>query len=383
MKKILLMSLDFLDEPFFTQSLNFITDMVNLGNPVILYSRDEDRLKAFNFDNQKHVILATRAKVKEFVAKKKNEYFVVIGRKDKDFELAVNNKLLFIVPNWLGYVEDKANTYGINVSTYNQMKLFIETINNQNTWYSKFKLDEDTYYFSLSDAKSKVNAKSKEEREIIDIFNRILKKGIVSYYEIYKYHFLSCISNNNELFSDINHWSIFPSSTGRLDNNEMFKFKEQVRYIMKGQPLRKAEYKQYPNLLLRHTPTTKSHFDTYQNRIEIGAARHFGTVCLNPAYKGKLRGSNVCIFDDYLTHGNSFECARNLLKKEGVNKIIFVTLGTFRYNYQVQNYQFTGDVYSKNYNFNLLNRSVVYSSNFIINNDAKQEVENLHSIFNV
>lgn len=377
------MSVDFLEEPFLEKSLSFISNMVDLGNPVVLYSRDEERLKGFDFSDKKHIFLATRSKVKDLVAEKKNEYFVVVGKKDKDFELAVNNKLLFIVPSWLGHIEEKANTYGIHVHTYKQMKLFIETINNQNTWYSQFKLDENTYYFSLSDAKSRANSRSNEERKIIEIFEKILKKGIVSYYEIYKYHFLSCISNNNELFSDINHWCIFPSSSGKLENNEMFKFKEQVRYIMKGQPLRQNSYKQYKNLLYRHTPTSKSHFDSYENRIRIGAARHFETVCLNPAYKGKLRGSNVCVFDDYLTHGNSFECARNLLKNEGVNKIIFVTLGTFGNHYQVQDYEFTGDIYSKKYNFNLKRRDIIHSSDFIINKDAKEEVENLHSIFNV
>lgn len=385
MKKILLISLDLLDDPFFDETLEFAKKMVFYGNIVAFYSRNESRLSEYeSVGNEEGIYLKTRDDVKKAIKNSKNNYFVVIGKKDKDFELAVNNKLLFITPNWLGDIETKANAYGIKVFDYKQLSSFVLALNNQNTWYSKYKLDsEETHYFSLSDAKSRVNARSDEEKVIIEIFHNILKKGSTSYYNIYLYHFLSCISNNNNLFNDINYWGIFPSSSGKLKGTEMFTFREKVRIMMKGQPLRSESYQNYPNILWRHTSTTKSHYDPTKERLNYGAMKHFKTICLNPAYKGKLRGKNVCIFDDYLTHGNSFECARNLLREAGVNKIIFVTLGTFGRDYQNQYYSLKGDIYSPDYKASFIEKNTIHKGEFEINNIAKEEVENLYKIFNL
>ena len=386
MKKILVASLDFFDFTNQSDISNFLSYTKELGVEILFYSRDNERLKKYfhlkeTFNN---ISFNTRNYAKELIKTKNNSEFIVIGSKNVDFQLAVNHKILLITPQWYRSIEDKATKYGIPVSTISQLSCFVDTVCNQNYWYSSIQLDPQTYMFSLSDARSKYCSKSKEEKEIIEIFHNILKEGKVSYYEIYFYHFLSSMSNNSELFNDIDIWGIFPSSSGDLSTNEMFNFKERVRYFMNGRvPYTNADFKKYPNILIRHTATSKSHFDNFQTRINYGATKHLNTICLNPAYKNKLSGKNVCIFDDYLTHGNSFECARNLLKAAGVNKIIFVTLGTFKMNYQLQNYNLIGDIFSSNYNYKLLNRNIVNSNSFLINDIAKNEVENLHYIFNL
>ena len=65
----------------------------------------------------------------------------------------------------------------------------------------------------------------------------------------------------------------------------------------------------------------------------LGAQDEFETLCINSDYKRRIerlkkeKRFNVIIFDDYMTHGNSFNAVRNLLENLGANKIIFVSLG--------------------------------------------------------
>ncbi|MBY2842811.1 phosphoribosyltransferase, partial [Clostridioides difficile] len=387
-----LISLDFLDKSFIQNSITFIKYSINNNNIVCLYSIDENRIREHTVlvdkinseSNQQKVYIMNRTKINSIASSDHKNFFVVIGKKNKDFELAVNNKLLFLTPTWLDNIEDKAYKYAIKIKDYLQLKNFLDTLNNQKTWYSSNTLPDGTYIYSLADSRYNSYARSLKEREIDIIFENILKKGSLYQYEIYLYHFLSSVSNYNHIFNDINHWGIFPSSNGKLLGNEMFNFKEKVRYMMKGQPLRAESYKEYPNILIRHTSRSKTHGKlSPQVRISNGCKLHFPTICLNPAYKNKIIGKNVCIFDDYLTHGNSFETTRNLLRKAGAKKIVFVTLGTYMNKYQYQNYELYGDIFSKNYDYKLINRSEISSDKFSINKNAKIEVENLYNIFNL
>lgn len=385
--KILLMSVDFLEKTEEKYVNDFLNKVVGLEFGIIFYSWNTNRLTPYaNYRKiyPDNIRFTTRNRAEEFVKTKDKSKFLVIGSKNQDFFMANHSKLILLVPTWYDNIEKKAAKYGLQMENMNQLIIFVNAIINQNNWFSTIELDADTQVISLTDARSRVASQSSEEKEIIEIFHNILKEGKLNYYDIYLYHFLASISNTHSIFKDINIWGIFPSSSGILKNNEMFSFKERVRCFMNGRtPYNDESYIQYPNILVRHTPTTKSHYDSEANRIRKGCARHFATICLNDAYKNNLQDKNVCIFDDYLTHGNSFESARNLLKSAGVNKIIFVTLGTFRKNYQYQDYTFKGDIFSNNYDYELLDKKVIYSSKFIINNAAKYEVENLHYIFNV
>lgn len=389
-RKILVMSLDFLDTVSNEECNDFFENILSLNFGIIFYSHDRTRFSNYlKYQGlyPKHIRFFTRTQTRSFIKDEdEKNRFLVIGSKDQDFILANNFKLVLLVPSWYEKIEQKALKYGLLINNVEQLTTFVNTIYNQNYWYSSNKLDDNTYIFSLSDARSKYYSKSTEEKEIMEIFHDILKNGKLNFYEIFYYHFLSSISNNQNLFNDINIWGIFPSSSGKL-NKEMYDFKEQVRYFMNGKvpPQTNTIYWQNTNnILIRHTPTTKSHYDNDYERIEYGATKHLNTIHLHPYYDlKKLRGKNVCIFDDYLTHGNSFECARNLLKAAGVNKIIFVTLGTFNKDYQYQNYNLSGDIFSPNYNYKLIDRSIIDRNSFKINKQAKDEVENLHYIFNL
>ena len=160
----------------------------------------------------------------------------------------------------------------------------------------------------------------------------------------------------------------------------------QVRYIKKKSLPKKGTMKS-ENMFLRHTPKAKAHekYQGYQ-RINMGSVDEFSTICINPEFKDKINHLrkinkfNVCVFDDYMTHGNSFNAVRNLLESIGVNKIIFVSLGSFAKPFQKRDYAFIGDIYEPGYTYIPENSKVL--DNIAYNDTAKDEVAELYEIFN-
>lgn len=400
MEKIILLSIDLLENIHLVPEKgnpitvidNFVKNITDENCGIIFYSSKQNRVE--EFENRysflqhkypKQVVFKLRVNIQKWI-KRLNEArksgIIVIGTQELHFRDAVNDKLLFITPTWLP-CHEQAQKYGIKVHSLSQIEQLVNTLVNQKTWYSTIELPDGTKVISLSDARSYPKyAKTVEEREIVNLFRSILKDGTTTMYEVYLYHFLAAMNNNKELFYDINDWGCFPTSkSDSIEQCEMYKFKEVVRNMMKGGTPRNDLYKAYPNILLRHTTNNKSRTKDYSDRINEGCTTHFDTVCINPAYIKKLKGRNVCIFDDYLTHGNSFECARNLLRSAGVNKLVFVTLGRFPYPYQYQEYMLTGDIYGDEYTYRLKGRSVM--NTFKVDSRAKKEVENLYNIFNI
>ena len=117
----------------------------------------------------------------------------------------------------------------------------------------------------------------------------------------------------------------------------------------------------------------------------MGAREEFRTICINPDFKNKIntlkksKKFNVCIFDDYMTHGNSFNAVRNLLQYLGANKIIFVSLGNFGRPFQKIDYAIKGDVFNTGYSYTPINFNTKYLT---YNDAAKDEVSELYDIFN-
>lgn len=311
-----------------------------------------------------------------------NNYYVFISGKDIDFFTAVNNKSLFIVPNWIP-MEDKATRYGVHVDSPLQLFQFVLTLNNHETWYAQATIESGITALSLMDGRYKYHSKTLNERDLIEHFEKLLKRGECrSYYDILLYHFLAGMTNS-KLFDDIELFGLIPSSDCSL-NESIFSFMQQVRYIKKKQLPRETPNGE--NLLLRKKPKPKAHEShTPEERIEIGPTEEFDTLCINPDFKSKidkLRKSgkfNVCIFDDYMTHGNSFNAARLLLKHLGVNKIIFVSLGNFGKPFQKQEYTIEGNVYDVGYKYERIGSSVLP---FYYNDTAKDEIDTLYKIFN-
>lgn len=364
-------------------------------NQIFFYSRKEDMLRnfadAFHTHGYTNFQFEDRRTVEEFAKsnKNKNNYFVFVGGKNADFQLAVNTRSLYIVPTWLP-LEDRAQRYGVHVNTVKQLRKFIQTLNNQNVWYSKLEIDNISTAYSLVDARYGKYADTEEEKVMVQNFQRLLKDHqSLNYGRILLYHFLAGMTSNMD-FDDIELFGMLPSSN--CDVNEyVFDFMTQVRFL-KGKQLPKRYKSDVPaaatNLLIRHTSKNQNHNGgrERQARINLGARDEFRTLIINPDYEKRidtLRSEgrfNVCIFDDYMTHGNSFNAVRNLLEKLGANKIIFVSIGIFRSEFQRRDYTITGDVFSPGYTYQL--ETYQQLDNYEINSNAKKEVADLFNIFN-
>lgn len=328
---------------------DLLTD-INIDNKNIrFYKRDELRIKLKNVSDNKN-------------------YFIVVGNRDADLQLAASNKLFYIVPTWCDSLDILPQKYGIKVKDIEHLYKLINIIENQQSWYYRADLDEKTTILSLTSANT-WGSHSEEELKMIESFRAYLKEGDSTHQMTLLYHFLASISNNKE-FRDIKDWGIMPSSGTEL-NSDMNLMKEKARELMNG---RKKE-----PIFLRHTATWKSH-KSWENKLNRKPCdRHFDTIILNPYYKGKLKNRTVCIFDDYLTYGTTFETARNILISENAKKIFFVSLGRFGKQYTMQNYEITGDVSKPGYAYKLLGTKEIYGK---IDKSAITEIEKLHNIIN-
>lgn len=356
---------------------DWINELAEEGRIIVFVARDDNRKQELTpklgYKWHKNVKYSNRQKLRDNINNSKIEInsFIVVGNKDKDMQFAATNKLFYINPKWCKDIQFGAAKYGMPVRNLNGLKKAIKIIENQNNWFFELDVDDKTKVLSLMSAND-LGVHSEEELELIRGFRNFLKAGDYRYYSVLLYHFLAGISNRKE-FREIQDWAIVPSSGTEL-NNEMWLFKERARWLMNG---RKPEA-----LFKRHTQTLKSH-ESYKNGVDrIPCDRHFDTIILNEKYKGKLRNRVVCIFDDYSTNGTSFEVVRNLLLKEGVKKIYCVSLGKFGYDRQpfyYQNYELTGNLFDKGYQYRLISReNINYKAS--INRDALTEIEKLYNI---
>lgn len=390
MNKILIFNLDLLKDNCYKESQNkdcFIDNIKTIienNNVVCFISRDSNNLSNYKQKYRSYKFYS-RDEIKKIISDSKNQkyYFVIISGKEVDFRLAVNNKILFIVPTWIK-LEEKAHYYGIKVDTSTQLLKFIQTLNNQYSWYSYLQVDLVTSIYSLIDARYNYHMNNYKEKKLVKHFQDLLKTGNSrNYLDILFYHFIAAMTCST-VFNDIKLWGMIPSSDCSL-NKDIFNFMTQIRYI-NGNRLPKNNMTN-KNLLIRHKEKSKAHnkYDA-THRVNLGAQDEFTTLKINPEYHKKINELvangcfNVCIFDDYMSYGNSFNAVRNLLEHLGANKIIFVSIGLFRKKFIKKDYFINGDVYTPDYTY-ILN-STKELIDFKINDNAKKEIASLYNIFN-
>lgn len=397
MKKIIFANLDILCSEIHGLNLREYRDdflrvaaeLYAQGNTLIFESMHRDKLymakNVFKDVRFNYLKFWTRSDVKRYVMENKNmsNSFVFLSGTQQDFYIAVQSKSLFIVPTWIP-AEQKTMLYGIRVDTPEQLLKFIKTLNNQNYWFSKINIEQNVTVLSLMDARYGYYADSMQERDMLIHFEELLKRGNNrNYYDILLNHFISGMTNTT-FFDDIELFGMIPSSDCSM-NNDMHLFMTQVRYI-KGKRLPKNTMN-CDNLLIRHKPKNKAHeiYSAY-DRFKLGAKDEFDTMFINPEFESKINRLkkqnkfNVMIFDDYMTHGNTFNAVRNLLKNIGANKIIFVSLGSFNKPFQKKDYYIEGSVYDADYKASLTNEEELI--HFEYQQQAKWEVAELYDIFN-
>ncbi|MHC1714907.1 MAG: phosphoribosyltransferase [Acidaminococcaceae bacterium] len=323
--------------------------------------------------NYKHILHPiTRSRIYECIKKLPPDEtkLIYIGIHDEDLQVAANTKTCLICCNWSeSDPGEKVVKYGIPINNVQQLSDMLNIFFNNHGWYSTQNIDSKTTVFSLMNARSRTGAYHQNEAQLIVEFENLLKHGARNYYHILQYYLLGCISST-KVFNEVQDWGIFPSSGLNL-NQEMHDFKESVRFMLNG---KKSE-----PILIRHLQSQKSHY--LHKDVRIPCDRHFNTININPYYENKLRNRVVCIFDDYLTNGTSFETTRNLLYKAGIKKLYCISLGTFGNNYVRQNYDISGNIFTPNYNYSLIdNRQTLALPTY--NDAAMTDISNIVAILN-
>ncbi|XP_015764906.1 PREDICTED: uncharacterized protein LOC107343829 [Acropora digitifera] len=227
------------------------------------------------------------------------------------------------------------------------MTAILNIVVNQTIWYYLCSFDDPvpTKVVSLCYANtySRVND---DEKEMAEAFQAILKDGgkdpIIK--RALLCHLMAAIAHDND-FREVQDWAVAPSSSPK-PNEVLEGLKEHVRWLMNG--------RKPAAIFKRYRETTKSRSDKRVERQRDDCIqKHFRSICLSEEYKDKLKGRVVCIFDDYLTNGHTFEALRNLLVSCKVKKIILVSIGKFErgneFSYIQRHHSIKGDLYSGAY----------------------------------
>lgn len=317
------------------------------------------------------VICTYRRRLKEWIDDSDVENMILIGSSDEDLILAANKKLLIINPGWSVKQDEKPARYGITLTNPEKLTEAIRLIDNQHSWYYKLQLDQSTTVLALTSANTRSYSVTSEEKKILEGFSSLLKKGDRKYFNSLYFHLISGVMKDPELRS-VDVWGVFPTSTGST-NEEIEEMKERCRYLT-GKRLNEP-------IFIRHKAVDKSHYTPHEERLKVGCVKHFESIILNPYYAKKLKGKSVCIIDDFLTNGTSFETARNLLLQAGVAKVILLALGRFKRGshgiYQKEEYEIEGNVFEPMYEFKLISKKNCEGK---FNESSREEVRNIYDI---
>lgn len=354
---------------------NLFKNLNEEGHNIIVISHKKEslvKMKAIfkdTFDFK--VICGFRKNVRENVNEGNAKDFIIVGSSDDDLILAANKKILIINPGWSEIQDDKPRRYGITLEKPIQLFEAIRLIANQNRWYFDLEVDGKTRVLSLTSANTLNWDVVATEKEILEGFQNLLKSGDRKYFNTLYFHLISGVMQSSEL-RGVDIWGTFPSSSGTI-NGELEELKERCRYLT-GKRMKEP-------LFIRHTAVNKSHKTAPAKRIREGCKKHFDSVLLNPYYSNRIKGKVVCVLDDYVTNGISFETARNLLVKAGADKVILLALGRFKRGkqgvYQNENYDIKGDITDKGYQYHLTSRENLVGS---YDDGAREEVNCIYEI---
>jgi len=340
----------------------------NDGDKIIIMSHERskitDLINEFDF-----VEFCYRRQVRELIKEDNSGTYIIVGSNDDDLRIAASTKSVLLTPEWSDVQDKLPLQYGLVIPSPEALYKVIQIIKNQKVWFYELDIDDSAKVYTLTSANTKGDITT-SEKEIVEGFRSLLKFGNKRYFKVLQLHFLASIIHN-PIFKEVDIWSIMPSS-GTEINEDLWALKERARILM-GKRLSDP-------LFLRHTGIRKSHSFT-NNDDRLYCSRQFPSININPEYQKKLKGKVICIIDDYLTNGTSFETLRNLLMAAGVKKVIFVSLGRFKrgwgIEYYKQDYALTGSVFTPNYSFRLIKEEDIAGT---YNTQAREEIKNLYKI---
>ena len=318
------------------------------GNTVYIISISRERLNLVPKDFKKLIVLdysiRRSGKLIGIISQRDGTAFqdiIVLGSKDDDLMLSANAKVLLLTADYAKGNNPAARLYtqgyGIGILTTEKLKLFFERfLNVDEPWYYSIDVDGDTKLFGLTNAMTG-KMSDVELIQICDKFRVYLKSGKANYRNQFLIYSLICTYRIFNEMEDIDYWGYYPSSQVGV-NDELFDLKEILRKSFNSRNDR--------DIFIRHKNSPKRQYMSAADRKSDGCNSQFNSIHLNPWFKGRLKGKNICIIDDFTNFGTSCETVRHLLKAAGVNKIVFIALGKFRDEYIKYDYRLKGDLFT-------------------------------------
>ncbi|XP_068734364.1 uncharacterized protein [Montipora capricornis] len=297
---------------------------------------------------------------------------IICGAVDKDLEVAATTGSFLLAALWVEDAEEKVRRYGVPAPTPKKMRAILNIVVNQTSWYCSCSLVDPVPTKVVSHCCANTySSVSEDERKMAEAFQAVLKDGAEnpSVKEVLLCHLMAAIAHDRD-FREVQDWAVAPSSSPE-PNEILTELKDRVRHMMNG--------KKSDAVFNRHSPTKKSRKDNPAKRQKDDyIQKHFRSICVSKDYKDKLKGRVVCVFDDYLTNGHTFEALRNLLVSCEVKKIIFVSIGKFKreteFFYIQRNYSIRGNLYSADYEATFEKRK---EWRFKINDAARRSLADL------
>jgi hypothetical protein len=348
------------------------------GHNIIVISHDHHSIaimtRIFRENFQFEVRCEFRRFIKVYVDESNAKDHILVGSSDDDLILAANKRILIINPGWSIKQDEKPARYGITLNTPFQLLKAIRLIANQNKWYFELKVSEETQVLALTSANTFNWDVKPTERQILEGFEGLLKAGNRKYFNTLYFHLISGVMKDPVL-RNVEIWGTFPTSNGTV-NEELEELKERCRYLTRR---RMTE-----PLFIRHISVEKSRNTPHDTRLNQGCKKHFDSITLNPYYNSsRIRGKVVCVLDDYMTNGISFETARNLLLQAGARKVILLALGRYRKGpqgiYQHEVYDLSEKINEPGYRYELVSRNNLVGT---YDSEARDEVKRIYEILN-
>ncbi|XP_077987292.1 uncharacterized protein LOC144441906 [Glandiceps talaboti] len=272
---------------------------------------------------------------------------VLITHKE-DIKIAgYHRPCLIIRPEWVGEVDTEVRENSIPVSNLRELYTLLKIFDIQRHFFYRCASSSDLI-LALCSANYYFTDMNEREKSLIEEIEEYLKKGC-GRREVQKallWHILAGILHG-PAFQDVDIWTYAPSSS-QGPNPILETVIQGVCHALRRSPPDQQ-------LFVRHTRVEKSQFMGRERRcskqLEL-CKDHLYSINVNPAYRSKLKNKTVCIVDDYITLGTTFESLRNLLKACDVKRVILFAIGKFWTKsehswptHKSLSFKITGDVY--------------------------------------
>jgi predicted amidophosphoribosyltransferase len=249
----------------------------------------------------------------------------MVGMSQKDFRTAANSNLLFLNATW----DRRETQYGFVFESPAEIIRFVELFAlKEHPWF--YQIDEPVCYRSLGP----YSTWYEEWREYSEAAERALKRVTED-----RHFFLNTVVASlyfTGLIQKVDKIACIPGHEAGYGNPAM-----NDSLTLVGKIFRKNYV---PDLIVRHGSARSQRMERRARREPTPEAQ-FTSIHLTkfPLKSGeqryltpiKLRDKTILIFDDFTTHGYSFEAARYFLKQAGAEVVLVSCLKTIRRGYRV------------------------------------------------